>query len=147
MLPLGCAHLCPFRISLPISGGCRLTAKGPNVPGPWEGNCCPSISVPPACGSPSPALISVYPIFLPLSLCPYIFAPSMRTHTCVHTHIHTNALAYCQHPFSNSLPSALEFTLTGGQDHDRLRRWITCCKGSKGSEGCPGHSYGPLGCS
>ena len=103
--------------------------------------------MPPACGSPSPALISVYPIFLPLSLCPYIFAPSMRTHTSVHTHIHTNTLAYCQHPFSNSLPSALEFTLTGGQDHDRLRWWITCFKGSKGSEGCPGHSYGPLGCS
>ena len=71
----------------------------------------------------------------------------MWTHAYRHTHTHTNTLAYCHHPFSNSLPSAIEFTLPGGQDHDRLMRWIPCCKGFKGSKRCPGHSYGPLGCS
>ena len=82
-------------------------------------------------------------VSLSLYLCPIHVNSRMRAH--VHTHIHT--VAYCHHPFSNSLPSAIEFTLPGGQDHDRWRQWITCCKGSKGSKGRPGHSYGPLGCS
>ena len=89
---------------------------------------------------PSPYLPRLSPLSLCLFLCPVHVCA--RAHT--HTHTHTHTLAYCHHPFSNSLPSTVEFTLPRGQDHERLSLWITCCRDSKKSKERLGRGCGPL---
>ena len=92
LLPLGYLHLCPFMISLPTSGGCRLTAKGPNVPAPGKATValqspCPQSVVPllPPSSPSTPSLSLCLPVSISL---PH---PCEFTHACVHAHTHTHS--------------------------------------------------------
>ena len=92
LLPLGYLHLCPFMISLPTSGGCRLTAKGPNVPAPGKATValqspCPQSVVPllPPSSPSTPSLSLCLPVSISL---PH---PCEFMHACVHAHTHTHS--------------------------------------------------------